>query len=264
MLATLQKALAVIIINAVAAACLAAGDPPANVMAMGAQYPDVTRALAFIQGNKDLTAYLSNPGTVCTFFAPTNEAMQESTKGLGKYVGIVGQNATLQDSIFNYHVVPGQVLTPADLSKLQNKTTRANETLWFQQRQNETYAYSRAEYPVDIEQPGIQAGKCVVYTIPQVLVPPSAADLIQVWLVELGTLPDPALQSEWAPVRTPQQAEFVEATLARLNGTTANATATTAGAGSASQAASSAAGLHVATTVGMTAFIMGMLAASML
>lgn len=51
----------------------AAATPATSVMALGGQNPDVTQVLGFIDNDKDLKAYLSNPKTVCTFFAPTNE-----------------------------------------------------------------------------------------------------------------------------------------------------------------------------------------------
>lgn len=73
-------------------------------MALGSEYPNVTQTLSLINSSSDeLAAYLANPETVCTFFAPSNTAMTESIRRLGKYAGIASQNETLQAATFNYH-----------------------------------------------------------------------------------------------------------------------------------------------------------------
>jgi hypothetical protein len=73
-------------------------------MALGSKYPNITRGLSLINSSNDeLAAYLANPKTVCTFFAPSNTAMTESIRRLGKYAGIAAQNESLQTATFNYH-----------------------------------------------------------------------------------------------------------------------------------------------------------------
>jgi uncharacterized surface protein with fasciclin (FAS1) repeats len=120
------------------AALVAAAPSPAaaaltspSVMQLGQAVPDVQTVLSLI-GNSgmDLATYLANPSTVCTFFAPTNQAMANSVNSLGPYVGLAAQNATLTAATYNYHVIPGVALTAAQLTQLNQSNTRANETLW--------------------------------------------------------------------------------------------------------------------------------------
>eukprot|EP00879_Flechtneria_rotunda_P013654 GHRR01014264.1.p1 GENE.GHRR01014264.1~~GHRR01014264.1.p1 ORF type:complete len:267 (+),score=42.14 GHRR01014264.1:526-1326(+) len=199
----------------------AATAVPVTVMSMADQYPDLARVLIVIGLDKELTAYLNDNKTVYTFLAPTNEAIQNNVQALGKYVGIATQNQTLQATVFNYHVVPGQALTTADLQRLDNITTCANETLWFEHKGNQTYAYSTPYYPVAVGQANIQAGKCIVHPISTAIIPPTVVPLITAWCEEQGTLPPYAPLSEWAPVHTPEQAELVQEALVRIknNGT---------------------------------------------
>jgi hypothetical protein len=73
-------------------------------MALGAKYPNITQGLRLINSSDvELAAYLANPKTVCTFFAPSNTAMTESIRRLGKYAGIAAQNESMQEATFNYH-----------------------------------------------------------------------------------------------------------------------------------------------------------------
>jgi hypothetical protein len=73
-------------------------------MALGAKYPDITQGLRFINSSdEELAAYLANPKTVCTFLAPSNSAMTESIRRLGKYAGIAAQNESMQVATLNYH-----------------------------------------------------------------------------------------------------------------------------------------------------------------
>jgi hypothetical protein len=73
-------------------------------MALGAKYPNITQGLRLINSSdEELAAYLANPKTVCTFFAPSNTAMTESIRRLGKYAGIAAQNEGMQEATFNYH-----------------------------------------------------------------------------------------------------------------------------------------------------------------
>lgn len=53
-------------------------------------------------------------------------------KWLGKYAGKASQNKTLTRATLNYHVVPGQALTAAELgTKTKRALTRANQTVFF-------------------------------------------------------------------------------------------------------------------------------------
>jgi hypothetical protein len=82
----------------------AAAPAAANVMALGSPYPNITRGLNLIKSSDaELAAYLANPKSVCTFFAPSNTAMTDSIRRLGKYAGIAAQNESMQTATFNYH-----------------------------------------------------------------------------------------------------------------------------------------------------------------
>lgn len=174
-------------------------------MALGASHPDVSQALRIAGGDKELAAYLADPDTVCTFFVPTNEAMATSMKNLGKFVGLASQNASLQATTFNYHVIPGRALTAAQLAKLAppRVMTRANETLYVWTRGGKPLIYSNPAYPVPLKAADIKAGRCLVHTIGTALVAPSTQPLITQWLEQLGTMPPPPPKSQWAPLQEP-------------------------------------------------------------
>jgi hypothetical protein len=79
-------------------------------MALGSKYPNITQGLRLINSSDaELAAYLANPKTVCTFFAPSNSAMTESIRRLGKYAGIAAQNGSMQEATFNYHGESGEL-----------------------------------------------------------------------------------------------------------------------------------------------------------
>jgi hypothetical protein len=70
------------------------------------------------------------PGPCCVPLP--SQAFQDSVKRLGKYAGKAAQNRTLGLSTLNYHIVPGQVLTAAQIgSNITRAMTRANETIYF-------------------------------------------------------------------------------------------------------------------------------------
>jgi len=62
------------------------------------------------------------------------QAVQQTLDLLKQYAGIVAANDTLQQSTFNYHIIPGRALTMTDLMKLNKTSTRSNETLYIWHR----------------------------------------------------------------------------------------------------------------------------------
>jgi len=67
------------------------------------------------------------------------QAFQTSLERLKQFVGLAAGNASLQRTTFNYHIIPGRAITSADLMKLNNTNTRANQTLyiWHKVRRTE-------------------------------------------------------------------------------------------------------------------------------
>eukprot|EP00775_Hariotina_reticulata_P004707 gene4707-4958_t len=145
----------------------ATGAQPAaqSVMQLSKPYPEVSRALVLLKNYDDVVEYLGDPNTVCTFFAASNIAVQNSLDLLKEYAGIVAANDTLQRSTFNYHIVAGKALTTADLMQLNQTSTRTNETLYIWHRNGTPWLYSRPEYPVEVKQANIKAGNCIVHII---------------------------------------------------------------------------------------------------
>ncbi|WIA19159.1 hypothetical protein OEZ85_003805 [Tetradesmus obliquus] len=240
----MQSALLLAVLLAGFAGCSSAAAPAApSVMALADKYTNISQGLSLINAtNEDLAAYLSNPKTVCTFFAPSDSAMTESISRLGKYAGIAAQNDSLQSATFNYHVIPGKALTSADLMKLDSLNTRAKETLWVLHRKGAPKVYSRPDYPVPLEGADIKAGGCIVHIMNTALVPPSAIPMVNEWLIENKALPPPGPRSEWGKVQVPMHQDMIDLQEKGVGlELPANATAATAAAAAATAKAAPAA-----------------------
>lgn len=57
-------------------------------------------------------------------------------KYMGRNLGLFLQNKTMQEQVFNYHVVPDKMLLAEDLAdqEVTALNTKANETLWIVKR----------------------------------------------------------------------------------------------------------------------------------
>eukprot|EP00878_Enallax_costatus_P008239 GHUV01008613.1.p1 GENE.GHUV01008613.1~~GHUV01008613.1.p1 ORF type:complete len:230 (+),score=51.52 GHUV01008613.1:946-1635(+) len=136
----------------------------------------------------ELLTYLESPTTVCTLFAPSNQAMSTALSVLGQYSGLVLGNETMRNALLNYHIVPGQKLKAEDMgTKVNSVKTKEGEPLYFALHGGVPYVAFSREYIQPIKVANIQAGTCVVHIVGDTLMaPPSLMPTIQGWLTEAG------------------------------------------------------------------------------
>jgi uncharacterized surface protein with fasciclin (FAS1) repeats len=65
-----------------------------------------------------------------------SQAIANTMKYLGRNLGLFLQNKTMQEQVFNYHVIPDKMLLAEDLAdqEITALNTKADEPLWIVKR----------------------------------------------------------------------------------------------------------------------------------
>jgi hypothetical protein len=188
-------------------------------------YPELSAQFKYAKNVDGFLDYFDIPGVVCTVISPDNNAIANTMKYLGRNLGLFLQNKTMQEQVFNYHVIPDKMLLAEDLAdqEITALNTKADEPLWIVKRGDQLYAAFARDYMVPLKMVDIKVRGCVVHTVDEMLlIPPSLIPTFEGWLSNAGA-PDLALpESQWAPPLppVPGSAKVVDGVSA--NGASAN------------------------------------------
>eukprot|EP00775_Hariotina_reticulata_P013168 gene13168-13298_t len=147
-------------------------------------YPELSAQFRYARNIDGFLEYFDTPGLVCTVISPSNNAITKTMKYLGANVGLFLQNKTMQEQVFNYHVIPGKRLMADDLAEqtVTAANTKANETLWFVKRGDQLYAAFARNYLLPLKLVDIKVKGCVVHTVDDVVRPAAGSTSgVQVW-----------------------------------------------------------------------------------